>query len=189
VDVKLTGSSGLLLAVNPTDTGSSSITIHVASTASSFTYYLQAVGTAGTAPLYTATASGYSQGSGTVSISPSAAVILGPFAFSQFAGFPVPVTAGATSSFTVAMGQLDSSGNLVSQQALAGGLSVVVSFTDSNSAAGTLAPTSPVTIPGGSTGVSVVFTAATSGSGLSTTIAVSGATANAPYGSVTFNVN
>ncbi len=189
VDVKLTGSSGLLLAVNPTDTGSSSITIHVPSTSSSFTYYLQAIGTAGTAPLYTATASGYSQGSGTVTIAPSAAVILGPFAFSQFAGFPVPVTAGSTADFTVAIGMLDSSGNLVTQQALAGGLSVVVNLTDSNTAAGTIAPTSPVTVPGGSSGVNVVFTAATNGSGLSTTIAVSGATANPPYGSVTFNVN
>jgi hypothetical protein len=188
VDVKLTSSSGLLLAVNPTDTGSTSITIHVPSTSSSFTYYLQAVGTAGTAPLYTATASGYSEGSGTVTIAPSAAVILGPFAFSQFAGFPVPVTAGSTADFTVAIGMLDSSGNLVTQQALAGGLSVVVNLTDSNAAAGTIAPTSPVTVPGGSSGVNVIFTAATT-SGLSTTIAVSGATANAPYGSVTFNVN
>jgi hypothetical protein len=187
INIKLTGSSGLQLAVNPTDTGSSSITVDVPSGTTSFSFYLYAVGAVGTAPVYTATATGYSQGSGTVNIAASAPVILGPFAFSQFAGFPVPVDAGGTSGFTVAMGQLDSSGNLVSQQALAGGLSVVVDLTDSNAAAGTIAPVSPITITGGSSGVSVVFTAGANA--LSTTIAVSGATANAPYGSVTFNVN
>ncbi len=189
INVKLTASSGLLLAANATDTGASTITINVPSGTTSFNYYLQAVGTAGTSPTYSATATGYGQGGGTITIVPSAAVILGPFAFTQFAGFPVPVTHGATANFTVATGALDSSGNLTSQQSLAGGLSMQVNVTNSNVAAGTFDPGSPITIPGGSAGVSVVFTASSTGAGLSTTIAVSGATANAPYGSVTFNVN
>jgi hypothetical protein len=93
---------------------------------------------------YTATAPGFSAGTGTVSLSPSAIIITGPYRGPKF-----PTTTRAqVSRIVVYSVRLDSSHKYVEQQVVAGGLSTEVEITSSNPEVGTLTY-SKLTIAGG----------------------------------------
>jgi hypothetical protein len=93
---------------------------------------------------YTATAPGFSAGTGTVSLSPSAIVITGPY---RGAKFPTTTRAQA-SRIAVYSVRVDSSRKYVEQQVVAGGLSTEVEITSSNPEVGTVT-NSKLTIAGG----------------------------------------
>ncbi len=155
VAVTLTSSNPSLLQFSATATGAGSGTLVVTIPAGSqsATYYTQAFGSSGTVQ-YTAAASGFVTNSATVTLTPSGAVVVGPFG--QFLG--VPLSGGAT-PVTVYMTQLDpnnANDDTGNYQLLAGGLSVTVNLTSTNTSTGTV-PAS-VTIQGGSNSATANFT-------------------------------
>ena len=101
---------------------------------------------------YTAAAPGFGSSKGTVTLTPSAIVIIGPFKTPKF---PTTPRAGA-SRITIHSARLDSSLKFVEQQAVAGGMSAKVTINGSNPAVGTLA-TSQLSIAGGYGGASTQF--------------------------------
>jgi hypothetical protein len=139
-------SSLLRLSATATDAGSGTLNVTVPAGSNNATYYIQVFGSSGTAS-YTASASGFNSGAGTIALSPSGVALQGPFGFA----FPNPFTTTTTSPPTqlgVFMAQLDSGGNFVTTQPLAGGINVSVSLASSNPAVGTVPP--QVTVSGGS---------------------------------------
>src|ERR1019366_5932414 len=143
--------SQLKLALQATNVGSNSITVTIPAGSNSASFYLQAFGGL-SAPTYTATATGFRSGTGTIQVTASAAAIAGPFG-----SFPFSTTVGSPpTNLIVSMIQLSSNGSFQSTQQLAGGLSLMVSLSDSNSAVATV-PAS-VTIPGGSAQTNAAFT-------------------------------
>jgi len=145
-------SANLLLSLSPTTAGSSSIVIPVPAGASSANYYIQSASDSGSGT-YTAAATGYQDGNGTIAFAPSGVVIQGPFGF----GFPLVTTvAGGQQPVTVSTALLDSSNNFVDFQALAGGQTLSVTLANSNPSVGTVP--SPVAIASGTNGTTVQFT-------------------------------
>ena len=146
--------SRLLLSATATDAGSSSLTVTIPAGSNNTSFYLQAFGNPA-AVTYTASAPGFQSGSGTVQVTPSGVVLAGPFGIA----FPFPFSTTTTSSptnLTAFAAQLDGSGNFVSTQQLAGGLSLPVSLTSSNTGVATVTP--QVTIAGGSDNAVAQFT-------------------------------
>jgi hypothetical protein len=163
VDVVLTAHPGLLLALNATDTGATTLTIHVPSGGFNGFYYIQAVGGVGAAPTYSATATGYnSRTSQPITIAQSAVYLAGPNAFTNFDGQAYQVMHGTSQALTLYMVIVDGSNKVINSfghQTLAGGFSKTVNFTNTNAAAGTVTSANPASIPGGTDGVGVIFTA------------------------------
>jgi hypothetical protein len=95
-----------------------------------------------------ATATGYTSGSGTETLTPSGIVIAGP----NGPGFPfnTPLASG-NQTLSISTAQLDTSGNFVQTQPLAGTALLTVSLTNSNPAVGTVPATATIT-PGNDTG-------------------------------------
>jgi hypothetical protein len=153
LDVTLTsGDPGLLLlSLNATDAGAASIIVHIPAGMNNGTYYLQALGTGGTVT-YTASATGYSNKIGTVTLAPSGLVLAGPFGFGMFfTNLSTPAT------LTIYTAQLDPFTNTyVEIQPLRAGFSVNASLNTSNPAVGSIAPM-PVTIIGGSDNAVTTF--------------------------------
>jgi hypothetical protein len=171
--------SQLLLSATGTSTGSNTLMLNIPAGTNNVMFYLQAVGGSATVS-YTASASGFTSRTGTITITESAVVISGPIGESPF---DTTIATGAT-ALTVTMAQLDVNGNFVQMQTLAGGLSLLVNINDSNSSVAT-APTS-VTIMGGST-ATVNFTPVAVGQA---TISISGTPSGytatpSGYGSIT----
>jgi len=155
----------LLLAVNPTDPGSTTIQVTIPAGSTSATYYLIALASSGSAT-YTGSATGFGSRNGTVNMAPSGVAITGPNGLG-FPFFTSSIAAGAT-PLTLYIGQLDpTTHNFVIQQQVAGSLGVSVTLGDSNTAIGTV-PT-PVTFAGGASTAVVQFTPIMTGS---TTISV-----------------
>jgi hypothetical protein len=153
--VTLTSSNPSLVQFSSTATGAGSGTLVVTIPAGNLSapYYVQAFGSSGTVQ-YTVAATGYATNSATVTLTPSGAVVVGPFG--QF--LSVPLSGGAT-PVTVYMTQLDpnnANADTGNYQQLAGGLSVTVNLTSTNTSTGTV-PTS-VTIQGGYNSAGVQFT-------------------------------
>jgi hypothetical protein len=100
----------------------------------------------------TATAPGYNSGSGTEILTPSAIVIAGP----QGVGitFNTPLASG-NQPLSISTAQIDSSGNFIETQPLAGTAALTVTLTNSNPAVGTVPATATIT-PGTDT-VTVQF--------------------------------
>ena len=145
------GSAALLLATTPAGPFSQSITLPL--TASSFTvpgFSIQALAGTGTA-LLTASAPGYSNGTATVTLTPSG-IVWSSGSFSTTAG-------AADSNLTVIAAQLNAT-TLTAQAyqniRTGAGVSVSVVITSSNTAAGTII-VSPVTINAGVDSASVDF--------------------------------
>ena len=150
VDVTLHSNSALLLlSSSQTTVGLATLVIHMDAGSQFATYYLQSLGSSGS-PTYTANASGYSQGTGTVDLAPSSVVIVAP------SGNSISLSGGAQ-QFTVSTAYLDSTLTPVTPQALAPGLSLTVTLNNTNNATGTVSP-NPVTISPPNSGVSTTFT-------------------------------
>ena len=94
-----------------------------------------------------------------MSFSPSGVVIGGTFGLGS--GISSALSAGAQ-SFTVSTAQLDSGGNVVGPQPLAGGLSLSVNLNNSSPSVGTVP--GAVTITGGNSDATGTFTPLTTGS-------------------------
>jgi hypothetical protein len=148
--VLLTVKSGMLsLSTSGTDAGFNSITVTIPAGQSSGTYFMYGLDVSGTATV-TATAPGYTSGTGTETLTPSGIVIAGP----QGVGFTfnTPLASG-NQPLSISTAQLDTSGNFVQTQALAGTASLTVSLTNSDATVGTLPVPATVTItPGNDTG-------------------------------------
>ena len=157
----------LMLAANPTDAGTPSITITIPATFTSGSYYLQAFSNSGT-PTYSATAPAFRNLNASLTLSKSGLVIVGPLGPGA-PGANVSLAAGPQSNWSVYTAELDASGNYVGFQALCGGATAVTAnLSSSNTGAGTV-PAS-VTINPGATSVPFTFTPVASGT--STTVGV-----------------
>jgi len=145
--------SSLLLSMRPDGAGSATIGIKVREGLSvSPEFFVQALGNSGTVT-YTASAPGCESSIGTVTLGRSAILIASPFGF----GKPLPTAAGAPPSrIKVYSARLDSAANLASEQAVRGGLSVMVDVTSSSTEVGTI-PASSLTIYGGYSNAATEF--------------------------------
>jgi len=144
--VTLTVSAGALsLSATGTDGGSAMITVTIPAGQSSGTYYMYGQSTSGSGTV-TASAPGFLSGTGTETLTPSGIVIAGP----NGPGFPfnTPLSSG-NQPLSVSTAQLDTSGNFVQVQPLAGAASVVVNLSSSNASVGTV-PASVTIVPGNS---------------------------------------
>jgi hypothetical protein len=147
--VVLTVTSGpLSLSTTGTDAGHASITVTIPAGQSSGTYFMYGLDLAGTATV-SATATGYTSGSGTETLTPSAIVIGGPGGV----GFPfnTPLASG-NQPLSISTAQLDPNTlGFVQTQPLAGAVALTVTLINSNSAVGTVPGTVTIT-PGTDTG-------------------------------------
>ena len=136
VDVTLqsTSPSLLVLSASPTAAGTASITLHMAAGSQFATYYLQSLGSAGSAS-YTASApTGYSPATGTVALAPFGCCHCGA---SGASNITIPLSGGAI-PLSVKVGYLDGTGAPVAEQALAGGPNLVVTLQNTTPATGTV---------------------------------------------------
>ncbi len=179
--VTLTVTGRMLLSTTGTDGGSTSINVTIPANTYSGTFYMYGLDSTGTAAI-TASASGYASGTATENLTPSGVRIYVPY-------YPYNIlqaTAGTTQAVTIQTVQLDSTGNIVGSQPLAGNQTLTVSLSSSNPAAGTVPATASIT--GGNDTGTVPFTAKAAGT---TTLAVtqaSGYTAPNLYTSIQANV-
>ncbi|MEP6714564.1 MAG: hypothetical protein ABJC09_03260, partial [Terriglobia bacterium] len=148
----------VLLAVLPTDVGSQSITMLIkAGRSGTPDFYVYGVGGSGAAT-YNASASGFGNANGNVTLTPSGFILSGPFGI----GANFFTTVGSpSSSIDVMPAMLDSSGNFVAVQPLAGGQGTTVNLTSLPGSVGTI--TSSVTIPAGSFDATAQFQPLSSG--------------------------
>jgi hypothetical protein len=132
----------LLLAVAATDAGQSSIQVNVPASGTTATYYVQALGSTGTAT-YKASATGYADGNGSIQLTPSGVVLSSTFDIPFLS-----VASGSTVDMKVNMAQLNAADNTFNQvQQLRGGLTLNVTVNTGNGGIATV--DSPVTIAGG----------------------------------------
>ncbi len=159
--VTLTSANPSLVQFSTTATGAGSGTLVVTIPAGSQSVpvYIQAFGSSGTVQ-YTAAASGYATNSATVTLTPSGAVVVGPFG--QFLSAPLSGGATPVTVYTTQLDPNNANADTGNYQQLAGGLSVTVNLTSTNTSTGTV-PTS-VTIQGGSNSATANFTPLAAGS-------------------------
>lgn len=136
----------VLLSPAPDAKGSASISLKVTEGRRvSPEFYVQGLTDSGMVT-YAASAAGYGNATGAVTLVRSGIVIAGPSKL----GNPLATTSGIWPSIiTVYSAQLDSSGNFTAVRQVRGGLSATVQISSSNTAVGTIIG-SPVTITGGS---------------------------------------
>ena len=150
---------GLVLLGSPGAVGTGQLQTTITAGTESIATYAQALGGAGAVSI-TASAAGYTAGSGSVTLAPSGFVLSGPAgigaAFSTFQG--------VQTTLTVFAAKLDSSGVLVQPQQVRGGLTVNVPISSSAPAIGTVS-TSSVAFTGGVDNATVQFTASASNIG------------------------
>jgi hypothetical protein len=136
-------STKLLLAKNPADAGSSSIILTIkAGHSLTPDFYVIGLDSTGSAT-YNASANGFGNANGTVTLNPSGFVLSGPFGLGQ--DF-FTTTGSGPSSIDVASAMLDGGGNVVAAQAVAGS-TVTVTLSSTNSVVGSITP-SVMIIPG-----------------------------------------
>ena len=164
VTVASNGPSLMLLSTSAQTAGSAQITITIPPGQIGATFFAQGLASSGIAT-YSVSAAGYGTATGTVTLAPS-----GIFIYGQQGGLIAATGTGGVGliSFktgdilgpaiiTIASAMLDSAGNILdSTQPIAGGSSVNVNVTSSNTAAGTISPTA-LTILGGSNTATTVF--------------------------------
>jgi hypothetical protein len=166
IDVTMTASSNILISPSGSAAGTQVATIHVNAGSSSTIFYIQAVGPLG-AGSYTASASGYSNVTGNVVVTPSGIVISSPLADPGFFGadqyFTHPSSGPAT--FTVWTAQLDSSNNYIQKQDLAGGQAPLsIALASSNMTVGTIDASVTINAGAGAGSAPATFTPAALGS-------------------------
>jgi hypothetical protein len=151
--------SRLLLSRTPDAAGATSLVINLEPGMHYLGVFLQGLDKNGTAT-YTASAPGFSSGTGKVTLAPSGIVIGGPFGVSKPS---FRTTTGAPKTrIAVYAALLDSSLKYVAPQQVAGGRPVNVNVASSNTAIGTIT-TSAVKIGGGSTNATTLFQPVTEG--------------------------
>lgn len=166
ISVTLTSSDATkaLLATSATGSGSASISVVIAQGNTSVGFYVFGVASSGAATITASTAAaGLANGTATVTLAPSGFVLSGPGGTSTISTNP-----GTTATLTVSPAQLDTSGNYVQTQPLAGGALVSVTVTSSTPSVGTISG-SPVAFGAGVAAGTVTFNAAAVGA---TTLAV-----------------
>lgn len=148
----------LLLAKTPDAAGSASISLSVKGQfRASPEFWLHALADSGSVT-YTATTPGLGSSKGTVTLAPSAIIVVGPFRGPTF-----PTTSRAEPSrLTLYPVRLDASLKYAEQQLIAGGLSVKVHVTSSNVQVGTVNPSS-VTMSARSPNAIVTFQPSSAG--------------------------
>ena len=142
-------------------------------------FWVQALGDSGSVT-YTATANGVGTVKGTVTLTPSSVVVIGPFKAPTFTSTPHGVPAKVM-IYSVAV---DSSGKLIEDQGVAGGTTLKVDLSNSNPAAGALHP-AEVTIPAGSSEAISFFKPAGVGKTTIAAVGPPGFGASAEYANVT----
>lgn len=155
----------LLLSSNQSEAGKASLELKLGPRRiESGDFWLQARADRGTVT-YTASAPGYGNSKGTITLAPSGILITGPFQSPSF-----PTTSGAdTSRLIVYSARLDGSGRYVDTQLVAGGLTLDLDVTSSDPQVGTILK-SPVRITGGQSEATTNFKPASAGQ---TTLTVS----------------
>jgi hypothetical protein len=144
----------IALAEHSGDIGSGSLSIVVSAGTTTFSVFAQGVANAGSVTL-TASSTGYGSGQSTVTAAPSAFVLAGPNGI----GGSFTTGQNATTTLDVEPMQLDSSGNPVQVQPLAGGQSAVVTLTVVNTSLGTVSPAAVTFTSSAGTDAQVQFTA------------------------------
>jgi hypothetical protein len=178
-------SARLRFGAAPTDTGSGTISILIkAGHNASPIFYVQGFDNIGTAT-YSATMPGFGTTAGTVTFGASGIVIAGPSGF----GFDFTTTRNAPpTTLTLSAALLNSSGNYVESEAIAGGAPVTFNVSSSNMSVGTII-TSPVTIAGGSVTVTTDFSPSGVGTTVLSAVQPSGFTTPNQYRTVTATVS
>jgi hypothetical protein len=141
--VHLTVTTGLVsLSTTGTDAGFNSIDVTIPAGQSSGTYFMYGLAVSGSATI-TATASGYTTGTGTETLTPSGIVVAGPLGVG-FTTFNTPLASGDP-TLSISTAQLDTMGNFVQTQALAGSVPLTLSLTNTDATVGTVPATVPIT--------------------------------------------
>jgi hypothetical protein len=176
--------SRLLLSTAPDKAGSPVISIAVpAHHKQSADFYLQGLADSGTVT-YTVSAGSIGTAKGTVTLAPSAILILGPAKSSRYRTTP----RGRDVRVTIVSAALDASLKVVGEQPVAGGRQLEVTVASSNPAAGKLA-SSKLTLGGGMSGSAVTsFTPAAEGDTSLAPVQPAGFTVPAQYASFTVAV-
>ncbi|HLH16921.1 MAG TPA: putative Ig domain-containing protein [Bryobacteraceae bacterium] len=162
VDVNLTIASGnpAILTIGSGKTaGSAQVTVTVSAGTSTVETFVTALSNSGTVSV-TASAPGYNNGAGTVTLANSGFVLSGP----KGIGGAFTTFQGVQTTITVYAARLDSNGLFVESESLASNISVNVPVAVSPSSLGSLSA-STVNITGGNNSGIVTFTASTTGSG------------------------
>jgi hypothetical protein len=178
-------SNRLRFAAAPTDTGTGALTITMkAGFDKSPEFYIQGFDNSGMVT-YTAAMTGFGTSTATITLAPAGIVIAGPSGLGI--GFTTTTGAPAT-TLTLYSAMLDISGNFVATQAIAGGVPVTFNVISSNTGAGTIG-LSPVTLAGGSSGVTTNFLPAGPGSTVLSAVQPDGFAVPNQYRTVTASVN
>jgi len=196
VSVTITSNNPSLLLFSQTATsaGSAQITVSIPPHVVGVDIFAQGLASSGTAT-YTVTASGFGAATGTVTLAPSGIFIAGQHGAFGTSGpnglglvkFSTGKILGSTLIY-IAAAMLDSAGNIAdTTQFVAGGLSVNVDMASSNTAVGTLSPSS-VTISGGSNLGSTFFQPLSIGNSTLTVDTPTGFSTPAQFTAVTANV-
>jgi hypothetical protein len=178
-------SSRVLLSRAPDAIGSASISVRVTGGRRvSPEFYVQGLTNSGMVT-YTASAAGYGNATGAVTLVRSGVVIAGPSKF----GNPLVTNSGFWPSvITVYSAQLDSSGNFSAVRQVRGGSSATVRISSSNTSVGTIT-SSPVTITGGSFSATAQFQPLSEGNTTLLLDTPSGFNAPAQFARMTATVN
>jgi hypothetical protein len=173
----------LLLSLNPEVAGSDSITLTLNSgLGESPDFWLQALRDEGEVT-YTASAAGFGETKGVVTLSRSAITLVGPFRAPSF-----PTTPRAEPSRLVLFPmRLDASLKPVEQQAIAGGLPVEAELAVSDEAVGKVNP-ARITIAGGAPNATADFQPAAAGTAILSVVAPAGFHKPAESASITAQV-
>jgi hypothetical protein len=151
----------VLLAGRPGDNGSAQVSLTIGEGLTTVGgIFVQGLSASGSAQL-TASATGYSSGTSTVTLSPSGFVLTAQANPVGVISFTVP--AGVTNTpVRVHAARLDSSLNYVEDQAVRGGIGVTITISNPTSSVGSVSPTSMV-IAGGDTLGNATFNALATG--------------------------
>jgi hypothetical protein len=144
--VTLTASGPLSLSTTGTDNGTGTITVTIPAGQSSGTYYMYGLDSVGSGTVSATATGGFKSGSGTETLTASGIVIAGPGGQSGIVPFNTPLSSG-DQPLTISAAQLDTGGNLIQTQALAGSASLVINLTNSTPGTGTI-PSTVTIAPG-----------------------------------------
>jgi hypothetical protein len=173
----------LLLSAAPDKKGSATLTLTIRPHLSeSNEFWVQGLADSGEVT-YTISAPNIESGKGTVTLAPSAIVILGP---SRVPVYPT-TPRGRALRVNLLSAVLDSSSKVVGEQAVAGGSKVEITVTNSNPQAGKL-EASKVTLEGGSSTAPTGFQPVAEGDSVLAAIQPPGFTAPAEFAKVTVSV-
>jgi hypothetical protein len=182
VDVTITVTNPAIAIVSSSATaaGGNSITFTGVSGTFVGTIYIQGLTIGSTT--FTASASGYNSGSGTVTVDPSGFIINSP-------GSITTTAAASNTTIQITPARLNSTTlNFAANQPLRGGLSVDVSVTSSNTSVGTIT-TSPLTFTGNTTAVNTAFDPLAAGTSTITVGTPSGFSTPSNFRQITATVN